>query len=333
MAFLDRALFTSYTYNPTQHGPDHMTNDEASPEDDPEDHRRTAFQVSLPALLETLQIFGLEALSYRGSRDPGGAYNAGVSSFASGGTSAFDRRVLGMSGICRLSYPGPGAPLGVILEETGVTTTCELVTYEPDPREEIPLHRERLALKVIMRAAWLHDAIVELASTNPTRLVVAASPTGPQYLAFSAAGALGSATVEFSKDPQLLETFQVARRTTNAYKFSLIKNASRAMAVASKVSIRGDDQGVLSFQFMIESEGGGGGVGGAASGGRTGGAGGRAGGATSAAPAAAATTGGVSFVDYRFVPFLPDEAEGDDDGNHDGTDDDDDGNGDDEQDL
>lgn len=43
------------------------------------------------------------------------------------------------------------------------------------------------------------------------------------------------------------------------------------MAAATKVSIRGDNQGVLSLQFMIEMEG-----------------------------------GQVSFVDFRFVPLVQD---------------------------
>ncbi len=243
--------------------------DDAEPELDP-----ATFQISLPAMLETLQIFGLDAPKDRWSRDPSHGFNAGVASFASAGISAFDRRLLGLSGVCRLSYAGAGAPFSIILEEAGVTTTCELTTYEPDASDDIPLQRDRLAQKIIMRATWLHDAIVELAATNATRLTLVASPNAPPYLALSAVGPLGSAMVEFSKDPQLLETFQVVRRTVNTYKFALIKNAARAMAIASKVSIRGDDEGVLSLQFMIEFEG-----------------------------------GGVSFVDYRFVPFVAEEDE------------------------
>ena len=181
-----------------------------------------------------------------------------------------------MTGVCRLSYAGTGEPFCIILEEAGVTTTCELVTYEPEFQDEIPLQRDKLAQKIIMRASWLHDAINELSSTSPTRLTITASPT-PPYFTLSSAGPLGSASVEFSKDPQLLETFQVSRRTVNTYKYSIIKAASRAMAIASKVSIRGDEQGVLSLQFMIEVEG-----------------------------------GGVSFVDFRFVPFMPEV--GDDEG-------------------
>lgn len=190
---------------------------------------------------------------------------------------AFDNRVLGMNGVCRLSYAGTGEPLCIILEETGVTTTCELVTYEPEIQEDIPLQRNALAQKIIMRSNWLFDAITELSSTSPSRLTISASPTAP-FFTLSAVGPLGSATVEFSKDPQLLETFQVPRRTANTYKYSLIKHAARAMAAASKVSIRGDEQGVLSLQFMIELEG-----------------------------------GGVSFVDFRFVPLMPEEGEEDKD--------------------
>lgn len=177
--------------------------------------------------------------------------------------------------MCRISYAAEGDPLCIILEEAGVTTTCELTTFQPEYQEDIPLQREALAQKIIMRASWLHDAITELSSTSPTRLTIVASPTAP-YFTLSSSGPLGSATVEFSKDPQLLETFQVPKRTVNTYKYSLVKGASRAMAIASKVSIRGDAQGVLSLQFMIDVEG-----------------------------------GGVSFVDFRFVPYVPEEGEGD----------------------
>jgi len=227
----------------------------------------------LSALLEILQIFGINDNKDRwSSRDP--SYGGVTGSLSRGGpAAAFDNRVLGMAGVCRLSYAGIGEPLCIILEETGVTTTCELVTYVPEIQEDIPLQRDALAQKIIMRASWLHDAITELSSTSPSRLTISASPTAP-YFTLSSAGPLGSAAVEFSKDPQLLETFQVPRRTVNTYKYSLIRNAARAMAVASKVSIRGDEQGVLSLQFMIELEG-----------------------------------GSVSFVDFRFVPFMPEEGE------------------------
>ena len=172
-----------------------------------------------------------------------------------------------------MTYAAIGDPLRIYLEESGVATTCELVTYEADHFEEIPLQKDAIAQKIIMRASWLLDAINELSSTSPTSLAIVSAPSAP-FFTLSSSGPLGSATVEFSKDPQLLETFQVPIKTFNVYKFSLVKGAARAMEIAAKVSIRTDELGVLSLQFMIELE-----------------------------------AGRCSFVDFRFVPFLPEEGE------------------------
>jgi cell cycle checkpoint protein len=185
-----------------------------------------------------------------------------------------------MSGVCRLSYAGIGSPFSIILEEAGVTTTCNLNTYEPESPEEIPFQRDAMQVKIIMQARWLFDAVSELSSTSPSRLDITATPEAP-YVSISAVGHLGSASVDFGKGRELLETFTVAERWTQSYKFEMIKAASEAMRLASKVSVRGDEQGVLSLQFMVEVE-----------------------------------AGGVSFVDFRFVPFLreDEEEEGETDG-------------------
>ena len=238
-----------------------------------------AFQISLSALLETLQIFGInESKERSGLHDY--SYGTVNGSHARGGAAAsFGDQAYGARGICRLSYADVGDPLCIVLEDAGVTTTCELVTYEPDHVEEIPLQKDAIAQKIIMRASWLHDAITELSSTSPTRLTITSSPVAPYFVLYSS-GPLGSAAVEFTKDPQLLETFQVPKRIVNTYKYSLVKAASRAMEIATKVSIRTDEQGVLSLQFMIE----------------------------------VADTGGFSFVDFRFVPFVPEDGDEDGDG-------------------
>ena len=179
-----------------------------------------------------------------------------------------------------MSYAAVGDPYRVILEETGVTTTAQLTTYEPSYFEEIPLQKDNIVQKIITRASWLHDAVLELSSTSPNRLTMASSPQAP-FFTLSATGPLGSATVEFSKDPQLLETFQVSKQTVNTYKYSLIKSAGRAMIAATKVSIRTDVQGVLSLQFMVQTEQDGKGT-------------------------------GYAFVDFRFVPYIDDERYEDD---------------------
>ncbi|KAB2580913.1 Repair protein Rad1/Rec1 [Lasiodiplodia theobromae] len=271
-AFLDKTLFTTFLYNPPRSSSQLDTDGDG--DDVP------AFAISLPSLLETLQIFGLTDPN---QRNPYAAFGSRE------GTNAFDNRVLGMTSLCRLSYEAPGAPLKIVLEEAGVTTTCELTTYELDEAEDedIPFARDELAMKIIMRSSFLHDAVAELGSTNPENLALRASPTAP-FFSLSASGTLGSTVVEFDRpensgpkqqDTTLLETFQVAHRVVYTYRFALIKAAARAMAAATKVSIRGDSQGVLSLQFMVEVD-----------------------------------SGQVSFIDFRFVPLIEEEAEeGDED--------------------
>ncbi|CZR54864.1 probable DNA repair exonuclease rad1 [Phialocephala subalpina] len=263
IVFLDKALFTTFSCTI----PEPIDDDLENAIDPPN------FQISLSALLETLQIFGAaDSTASKFSKPDNDGYNSNI---RPGRQNAFSNQALGMVGICRLSYAGIGAPFSIILEESGVTTTCNLNTYEPESPEEIPFARDATQVKIIMQARWLFDAISELSATSPTRLDLTAFPAAP-YLSLSAVGPLGSASVEFAKGRELLETFTVAEKWTQSYKFEMIKAAAEAMRLASKVSVRGDEQGVLSLQFMVEVEG-----------------------------------GGISFVDFRFVPFLRDEDEDD----------------------
>lgn len=175
---------------------------------------------------------------------------------------AFSNQTLGMSGTCTLSYPQKGDPFSIILDESGVSTTCNLTTYVADnghdgdnDDNEIPFDKEDLSFKIITHARWLLDALAELAPTAPEKLTIAASRAEPYLRLTSSGGPLGSSTVDFAKGRDLLETFAVGRRWVQTFKFDMIRSASEAMRIASKVSLRGDGQGVLSMQFMVELDG------------------------------------------------------------------------------
>jgi cell cycle checkpoint protein len=102
-----------------------------------------------------------------------------------------------------------------------------------------------MQVKIIMQARWLYDAVSELSSTSPTRLDITASPDAP-YLSLSAVGPLGSASVDFARGRELLETFTVAEKWTQSYKFEMVKAASEAMRLASK--------GAYSFRLHIPAQ-------------------------------------------------------------------------------
>ena len=292
LTFLDKSLFTSYNFNP-----------------DNESTQLPRFEISLSALLETLQIFGISEVS-SSSRHSGGG-------FSSSYTNAFTAPSLALGGTCRISYAQEGSPLSITIQEGAVTTTCEINTYtvrEPDDEGSIPLDRNSMCLKVIMRSAWLHDAVAELSGTNSEVVVINASERSAPYFALEGEGGpFGDVTVDYlpeskteptpgvarsKKQPFVTETFTVAApagmhgRIKQRYKFDLIKKAGRAMSLASKVSIRQDLQGVLSLQFMIE-------LGGTSNGSREGGA----------SSGAEGPGGKVYFVDFRFVPLVDGEDE------------------------
>ncbi|KAK3049630.1 checkpoint clamp complex protein Rad1 [Extremus antarcticus] len=279
---LEKALFTTYKYQapPSSH-------------DDPADP--SIFEISMTALLEILNIFSLSDPATTSKRP--GAGNDPNDAFAAhrlhrhAGMNAFSNSTLGITGTCTLTYEGEGSPLSIHMSESDVTTTCDLTTYTASSTEEIPFARDRLALKTIIRSTNLLDTVSELSSLNPSEFTIQATSTPSRAsganLTFTASGPLGSANVDFTQntasDTPILETFFCPAKTEASFKFSLVKSAQRAMATASKVSLRLDEEGVLSMQFLVEMEAASGIVGGSAA---------------------------VAFVDFRVVPLVEDERAG-----------------------
>ncbi|KAE8148286.1 Rad1/Rec1/Rad17 [Aspergillus avenaceus] len=322
LAFLDKALFTSYTFNPPT-APNNRSHEEDGYSDST---YLPCFVVSLSALLETLKIFGINDPSAAGVNKA-----ASVQSSVPPSSNAFTTPALLGDRSCTLRYPQDGSPLSITLMETGVKTTCELTTYESDGGDiDIPLQRDAIIMKVIMRSSWLHNAVMELGATNPNILKLSACADKEPFFALSGTGGpFSESSVEFSIEqqsqdkgessqsrkvltedgtsrtrakrakgtPTVTETFLVTpppsmgSRVIQNYRFSLVQKAARAMAVANKVSIRGDKQGVLSLQFMIEFD--------------TNGSGGVN---SNVRPSGGISRPTVTFVDFRFVPLLDDEA-------------------------
>jgi len=283
VAHWNKSLFTTYITNfpdPAAAPRKENNDDEEQEEDEEADPPVQSFQISLPAVLETLQIFGAADVAARQAKADADPYRSNLRNYRA---DAFSNHALGMSGTCSLSYAEEGGPFSVVMEEGGVSTTCNLTTYvaEQDTPDEIPFDIEDLSFKIITQARCLLEALTEIAPTAPEKLTIIASKREPYLCLKSTGGALGtSSSVDFARGRSLLETFSVRdQRWVQTFKFDTIKAAVEAMKIASKVSIRGDRQGVLSMQFMVEVEG-----------------------------------AGLNFLDFRFVPYaVSDENESDED--------------------
>ena len=202
LAFLDKSLFANYIFNP----PSSRSNTNTGVPDDDGSFSDSSiyprFLISLSALLETLQILGANDSSL--STNPNNSAPA----------NAFSTSALLLNRTCTLSYITQGSPLSVTLVEAGITTTCDLSTYEPDDSnfdssagaEDIPFQRDAIVFKIIMRSTWLHNAIMELDSTAPTVLSLSASASKAPFFALSGSGGpFSESTVEFSIDRTIVE--------------------------------------------------------------------------------------------------------------------------------
>ncbi|KAF4592345.1 hypothetical protein GQ602_002644 [Ophiocordyceps camponoti-floridani] len=278
VAFLDKALFASYSVNflPSADGeqPSDLDN----------------FQMPLASLLEVLQIFGAVDVAARAQKAEQDPYRSNLRNYR---PDAFSNQTLGLSGTCTLTYVQRGDAFNITIDESGVKTTAGLTTYLPEIPEDIPFDRNDVAFKIIMQSRTLLDSLAEISPTAPIRLTITITKTAP-YLSLTGTSDLGSSGVGFARGRDLLETFSIAGRWSQTYKFDLVKSSSEAMRIASKVSLRGDGQGVLSLQFMVDMEG-----------------------------------GKKSFLDFRFVPFANyGEDEDDDEDENEDEDEDDEGEGD-----
>ncbi|KAK3694301.1 Rad1/Rec1/Rad17 [Podospora appendiculata] len=271
-----KSMFTSYTTNFDSPGSDEDS-------DSGSESAPPTFQISLPALLEALQIFGAADAAARQSKADMDPYRSNLRHLRNHDPDAFSNHTLGMSGTCSLSYASEGGPFSIVIEELGVTTTCNLTTYISEAREEIPFALEEdPTFKIITQARWLLDAMAEIVPTSPERLTICAS-RGPPYLRLtSSGGAFGNTTVDFEKGLALLETLRVEQRWSQTFRFEVVNSVTEAMKIANMVSLRGDSQGVLSIQFMVEVEG--------------------------AEP---------SFLDFRVVPYVTHEDDEDEEGERD----------------
>ncbi|XP_064612700.1 cell cycle checkpoint protein RAD1-like [Liolophura sinensis] len=152
----------------------------------------------------------------------------------------------------KMCYAGYGSPLTLLLEEEGVLTDCSIKTLEPDEVLDFNFCSTNVINKIIMKSECLKEAFSELDMTSDV-LEIIMSPDHP-YFRLSTFGYAGSAYSDFSKDSDMVESFQCDQLQTNRYKLSLLKPSVKALGLSSRISIRTDNRGFLSLQYMIKAE-------------------------------------------------------------------------------
>ncbi|KAF9533557.1 Rad1/Rec1/Rad17 [Crepidotus variabilis] len=175
----------------------------------------------------------------------------------------------------RMSYHGSGYPLTLIIAEdaSGPTTTCEITTFEPESQLELDFDSSRVVLKIILKSSWLRDALSELDPSCEKLTFIGNSPTtqdddeplvgdghrrprpkkAPPKPMFriQAAGTLGSTEMDYPNDREVLETFECKDNVRFSYRFAHVARMLRALQSSAKTSLRIDEDGLLSVQFLM----------------------------------------------------------------------------------
>ncbi|XP_050411350.1 cell cycle checkpoint protein RAD1 [Patella vulgata] len=182
---------------------------------------QTIFKINLTVLLECLTIFG-------------------------------NSSVPGVTTSLKMCYAGYGQPLLLILEEDSVVTDCSIKTLEPDEVLDFDFCSTNVINKIIMKSECLKEVFSELDMTSEI-LQILMSPDAP-YFQLSTFGNSGSTQSDFSKESDMVESFQCTKTQTNRYKISLLKPTVKALGLSTRISIRTDNRGFLSLQYMIKNE-------------------------------------------------------------------------------
>ncbi|MBN3322138.1 RAD1 protein, partial [Atractosteus spatula] len=160
--------------------------------------------------------------------------------------------VPGVTTALRMCYGGYGYPLTLFLEEEGVVTVCKINTMEPEDPIDFDFCSTNVTNKVILQSDSLREAFSELDMTSEV-LQITMSPDKP-YFRLSTFGNAGSAHYDYPKDSDMMEFFQCSQTQTNRYKMSLLKPSTKALALSCKVSVRMDNRGFLSLQYLVRNE-------------------------------------------------------------------------------
>ncbi|KAG2020730.1 hypothetical protein CC2G_006038 [Coprinopsis cinerea AmutBmut pab1-1] len=258
-------------------------------EDEEDNDNNAAFQVHLNILIECLNIFGTAGpvaapitssatnfKKWRRDEDEGDDNHEGGR--RGGGDNRRLEAYLGgpeKRTSMRLSYPGNGYPLTLLIAEdaSGPTTTCEITTYDPEPHLDLDFDNDRLVLKIILKSSWLRDALSELDPScekltfigNPPIEGTSGAdgagkraqkkPRAPSAPLFriQADGTFGSTEMDYPNDREVLETFECTQTVQFTYRFGHILKTLRALSSSTKTSLRIDEDGLLSLQFLMPS--------------------------------------------------------------------------------
>uniref|UniRef100_A0A914EMB9 Proliferating cell nuclear antigen n=1 Tax=Acrobeloides nanus TaxID=290746 RepID=A0A914EMB9_9BILA len=157
----------------------------------------------------------------------------------------------GASTALRLTYDGPGEPLVVSLEDEGIVFKCSIMCQNPQHHHKMydfEWKNENVLAKVILKPNKAKEIVRDLDKTSPTVRITVTDG----HISFLTDGELGKIKSMIPAHSDQVEHMEACReRVTFSYRYNLIHRMETAFLASSKISLRIDNRGVMSTQFLI----------------------------------------------------------------------------------
>ncbi|TPP58225.1 Cell cycle checkpoint protein RAD1 [Fasciola gigantica] len=154
-----------------------------------------------------------------------------------------------------LVYKNHGNTVDLLLEENGVVAECNIKTMEAFEILDFDFSGSSKIDKVIVKSECMREAFSELdMSSEVLELALLPPPAAQPRLRLTTYGLAGSMHFDLPRTSDQVEVFEStsAQPRLARYRLSLLRPAtSRALAMATRISIRVNERGFLSMQFMI----------------------------------------------------------------------------------
>ncbi|KAM3187937.1 hypothetical protein ACTXT7_001259 [Hymenolepis weldensis] len=156
------------------------------------------------------------------------------------------------------SYKDHGCTLDLLsLEDSGVVAECNIKTMDALEVLDFDFANSQIISKVILKSDCMREAFSELDVTSDVLEIAIVPLTLPQpRLRLTTYGFSGTTHYEFPRDSDPVEVFEYSSADPYVarYRLSLLRpSTNRALALSSRVSLRMNDRGFLSLQYMIQS--------------------------------------------------------------------------------
>ncbi|TNN17429.1 Cell cycle checkpoint protein [Schistosoma japonicum] len=154
-----------------------------------------------------------------------------------------------------LSYKTHGSALNILLEENAVVAECNIKTMEAFEILDFDFCSSNISDKFIMKPECMREAFNELdTSSEILEVAIIPPPAVQSRLRLTTYGFSGTMHFDIPRSSDQVEVFESATASPRIARFrlSLLRLAtSRALSMASRISLRINDRGFLSIQYMI----------------------------------------------------------------------------------